>query len=332
MGRTNSQLSGGGSTADTRAVYHNTRPADWLKLPDYDNVADGTAYFLFLIKKDNPSIFDIFTRYGGTKSLDFGHCENGQFVADYQTYTFDTPSDNNSRNNVYTLKYDDFPLYRNDDYAQVVLRFQGTASFGRIWLNTSSQYQYRHNRGLVDMITNIAGAETAAIPFNDGQQVCLDLIYIYDKKGSARLPIGGLYVDTTAQTVTDYGHSPNWRTNLRKTNAVLKATLYNETFQNSVFLEKIRMDISNVTSFNNPFRNSCNSLVDLKFVNYDNVTEFYDINLGNTALSSAALEEFFKTLPTITTAKTLTCSSCAGYSSLTAEQIAIATAKNWTLA
>ena len=43
-------ITGGSSVpqSDTREVYQGTRPAEWLRLPDYDKVEDNSAYFLFM--------------------------------------------------------------------------------------------------------------------------------------------------------------------------------------------------------------------------------------------------------------------------------------------
>lgn len=35
--------------SDPREVYQGTRPAEWLRLPDYDKITDNTAYFLLAL-------------------------------------------------------------------------------------------------------------------------------------------------------------------------------------------------------------------------------------------------------------------------------------------
>lgn len=57
-----------------------------------------------------------------------------------------------------------------------------------------------------------------------------------------------------------------------------------------------------------------------------------DIGLANTALSHGAIVEFFNSLPTIETPKTITLTNTPGASQVTAEDVAIATAKGWLVA
>lgn len=48
----------GGSSApesDPREVYGGTRPAEWLRLPDYDKVEQNTMYLLVELKENYPN-------------------------------------------------------------------------------------------------------------------------------------------------------------------------------------------------------------------------------------------------------------------------------------
>lgn len=339
MGRTNSCVKGGGETTDTRPIYQGNRPSNWLKLPDYDNVETDVAYFLVLIEKDSPTVFQIESRYGGEKSLDFGHCENGSFVADYPRYTFSTPSDNSSRQSSYVFLYEDFPLYRNSLYAQVVVRLQGTDSWERLYFhyNSGQVNERKYNKNIVDMINNIrclrVSTDSSAFTALNAYRVP-DLVYAYNLVETTKPLMNGMYIDSVAEYYTaslsssSGGGSVYTRSVFGKP---FKLNSVNGSFRGMANLKELVYDISEVSSFTNPFYQTY-SLGKVLFVNYENITSFYSFSLGYNNLTADALEEFFKTLPTVETACTLTCSQSLGYADLTAEQIAIATARNWTLA
>ena len=334
MGRVNSHIANIAESSDPRPIYQGTRPANWLRLPEYENVETDVAYFLVLISKTSPTQLAFASRYGGTKSIDFGHCEDGAFVTDYPQYTFDVPSDNTTRNWSYALKYEDFPLYRNENFAQVVVRLQGTDTWERLYF---SGYNDRVNRNIVDMINNIrclrTGVNASAFVGVGSTAHCSDIIYAYNLVDSKTPLTCGVYIDSVTEYYTSAISSSNGYASTDTKSLMgkpFKINNVNYNFRGCNSLEELIYDISEVTNFSTPF--PLLNLGKALFINYENVTEFFSFSFGTNNMTADALEAFFKTLPTVTTACTLTCSGCLGYSDLTAEQIAIATARNWTLA
>lgn len=91
----------------------------------------------------------------------------------------------------------------------------------------------------------------------------------------------------------------------------------------------IDLDITSANNFTNTFT-GCDSLQRLKFAGETtpgNVT----INLTSTVLGHTALVEMIESLPTATTAATIAITGTPGASELTDAEIAVATAKNWTI-
>ena len=95
----------GGSSApqsDPREVYQGTRPAEWLRLPDYDKVEPNTMYLLVELKKNYPNT-EKFTFRATSATVDEGIVVNGAFVSKASR----TIAGNDVNNNAtITLDYD----------------------------------------------------------------------------------------------------------------------------------------------------------------------------------------------------------------------------------
>ena len=91
-----------------------------------------------------------------------------------------------------------------------------------------------------------------------------------------------------------------------------------------------QLDTSAVTNMNSMFY-YCNSLTAITF--NGSVTRWAGsaVSLQDCSLSHAAIVAFFNSLPTITSAKTITLTGNPGVSELTSAEKAIATGKGWTL-
>lgn len=89
------------------------------------------------------------------------------------------------------------------------------------------------------------------------------------------------------------------------------------------------LDISAATTVATAF-NNCTNLRHLTFSG-DTTPGGWTISLTESALSHAALVEMIDSLPTATAAATITITGNPGASELTDEEIAVATAKNWTI-
>ena len=90
------------------------------------------------------------------------------------------------------------------------------------------------------------------------------------------------------------------------------------------------LDLSACTGIDNDFINRCRSLSRL-IIAGETTPGGYTITLPTCPMDHAALVETINSLPTATNAATLAVTNAAGASELTDGEIAIATAKNWTI-
>ena len=76
-------ISGGSSApeSDPREVYQGTRPAEWLRLPDYDKVANRTMYCLVKLFPTGTNKVSFGFRCEGNCTMYAGKVINGEFVA-----------------------------------------------------------------------------------------------------------------------------------------------------------------------------------------------------------------------------------------------------------
>lgn len=101
-------------------------------------------------------------------------------------------------------------------------------------------------------------------------------------------------------------------------------------FQNSQALYSVTdLNIASVANVTNMFQ-YCRSIDRLTFAG-DTTPGGWTIDLTYTALGHDALVEMINSLPTATTAATITITNNPGASQLTDAEIAVATAKNWTV-
>ena len=66
--------------SDPREVYGGTRPAEWLRLPDYDKVEQNTMYLLVELKENYPNKASFIFR-AISATVDEGLVVNGAFVS-----------------------------------------------------------------------------------------------------------------------------------------------------------------------------------------------------------------------------------------------------------
>lgn len=101
-------------------------------------------------------------------------------------------------------------------------------------------------------------------------------------------------------------------------------------FDNCRSLQSVTdLNMSSVTNVSNMFA-VCYSLARLTFAG-DTTPGGYTISLTGTSLDHDALVEMIASLPTATSAATITIAGVPGASALTDAEIAVATAKNWTI-
>lgn len=320
---------GGGNESDNRPVYQGTRPAGWIRLPDYENVKEREYYCLVLLYPYGTNELNFSGRWSGTCYLDFGHTENGNFVADTEALEFEGRGSSNDTPINITVNYDDFPLYElEDNMRQIVCRFRLGSELYRFNRNKGNHDNvYGGNRGIVDIISPVAENT-----FAGGGGANLKYWYCMDG-GCPTSNTSPMYIDTPKDFILPY----NYMERLVKFLKPVKMQTFSETFRNDYLLTELEIDISEVTSWNNPFRNTCYSLSSLKFINGENLTSFPgDINLAYSNLYPKEVKEFFETLPDISTsgtARTITLTNTpTATEGMPDETIAIATAKNWTIA
>ena len=110
------------------------------------------------------------------------------------------------------------------------------------------------------------------------------------------------------------------------------ATNLQSLFQNSGIRRVKDLYIPSCTNLTNAF-SGCSSLEELTFDPRMTTWETpQDINLASTRLSHAAIVNLFNSLPTIESPKTVTLTNAPGAKEVTAEDVAIATAKGWKVA
>ena len=74
-------ITSGSPQSDPREVYQGTRPAEWLRLPDYDKVADRTMYCLVCLFPTGTNKVSFKFMCSGTCTMYAGKVIDGEFVA-----------------------------------------------------------------------------------------------------------------------------------------------------------------------------------------------------------------------------------------------------------
>lgn len=316
--------------SDPREVYQGTRPAEWLRLPDYDKVENHTVYFLLKLFPNGENKVSFNLRFNGVCTISAGEVSNGAFVQ----YADDTPvsvtgtggEDNVAR----TFNFADYPQNQmTDGSRQVVVRLSAPSGFWRIHYAGT---EYRENSGIMDMIIN-AASDAMVFQFGVSNYSC-EYYYVFNGKISPRWK-GARYVKSATNICI-----PNDRlyiTTLKSFLGTVKLADWWETFRQCTSLQELTCDISETTSWTDPFYalQPCYSLRKLLFTGGENLTSFPgDINLSNTALEADAVLAFFNTLPDISTSdtRTITLTNTPAVSEGIPEAtLAIATNKGWTV-
>lgn len=319
----------GGSSApesDPREVYGGTRPAEWLRLPDYDKVEQNTMYLLVELKENYPNK-GIFVFRATSATVDEGIVVNGAFVSKASR----TVAGNGMNNDVtLRLNYDfnefDWAKSISDGTKQIVVRITFTTPYRNIkFMNT---YDYYCPTIIRDMIYNISVRD-----FHNSDVYFYGIKYIYLMEGYPALDraygLEGLGVSpTNSDAGTGYG-ALNTAPELRRLTGCPKV----KKIVASDLLEELVVDISKFTA--NGIGVSLGSLRKVVFSGTENMTAFPgNINFSRTNLSVAAVTEMFNSLPDISggTARTIklakTPAAAAGIPEAT---LTVATNKGWTV-
>lgn len=329
-------ISGGSSApeSDPREVYQGTRPAEWLRLPDYDKVEENTIYFLFELFPYGTNTISLQFRATGIATITAGVVSDGNFIPFEND---DVVSMQGERYNWKTISrafsYADYNTAMSDGTKQIVVQFQTTGSLIRIAFGGSSNGGVE-NRGIRDIIVHKEAMPEGYECFTQGslQRGCL---YYYAIGASA------VIYPERIKTLIYAQHADgailgtmSGSTALVKILGTYKKQVgnYNE-FTNCVSLMELTLDISEWTK-GAPF-NTCYSLRKLLFTNCETMTSFpSNINLTETALEADAVLAFFNTLPDISTSttRTITLTNTPAVSEGIPEAtLAVATNKGWTV-
>lgn len=316
--------------SDPREVYQGTRPAEWIRLPDYDKVEKHTLYFLLKLFPNGENKVSFSLRFGGVCTISAGEVSNGAFVQ----YADDTPVSVTGTGGdqivARTFNFEDYPQNQmTDGSRQVVVRLSAPSGFWRIHYAGT---EYRENSGIMDMIIN---CNSDALVFQYGVfNYSCEYYYIFQGRISPRW-VGAKYVKSATNICIPIDRL--YLGNLRSFLGTVKLNFYYQTFRDCKSLETLECDISEITGWDNAFYSSapCRSLRKLRFIGGENLTSFPgDINLSSTNLTATEVLAFFNTLPDISTSDTRTItlkSTPAAAEGIPETTLAVATNKGWTV-
>ena len=323
----------GGSSApesDPREVYQGTRPAEWLRLPDYDKVEEHTLYFLLKLFPNGENKVSFGLRCSGICTISAGEVSDGAFVQ----YADDTPisitGTGGEQTIARTFNFADYPQNQmTDGSRQIIVRISASNRFFQIHYRGT---EYHENSGIMDMIVN-CDSNTVIFGYGVSNYSC-QYYYVFQGQISNRWK-GAKYVKSATNICI-----PNQTLQLEKLRSFLgtvKLKDYSATFRLCTSLETVECDISEITAWKGAFysSNPCWSLRKLRFIGGENLTSFPgDINLSSTNLTTTEVLAFFNTLPDISTSDTRTItlkSTPAVAEGIPEATLAVATNKGWTV-
>lgn len=330
-------ISGGSSApeSDPREVYQGTRPAEWLRLPDYDKVANRTMYCLVKLFPTGTNKVSFGFRSDGNCTMYAGKVVNGEFVAFENDEPVSVTGGGPYGDKIITrvFNYADYADTMSDGTKQLVIKLEVSSWWYRIWSDTRTG-SYYINDGIVDMILRKDDTETDTFGTVGNLTGCRYFYNFGNKIPDALKAVE--YVKTQSGIC-----EPTTRlyiTTLKSFLGTVKLTSFWETFRQCTSLQELTCDISETTGWDNPFYTGqpCYSLRKLLFVGGESLTSFPgDINLSNTSLGADAVLAFFNTLPDISTsetARTITLRSTPAVAEGIPEAtLAVATNKGWTV-
>jgi hypothetical protein len=316
-------ITGGG---DPREVYGGTRPAEWLRLPDYDKVEQNTMYLLVELKENYPNT-EKFTFRGTSATVDEGIVVNGAFVSKASR----TVAGNGFYNNAtITLDYDfngfDWAKSLSNEKKQIVVRITFTTPYRNVQFNNT--YDYYCPTIIRDMIYNVGASDSFA-----ADSYFYGIKYIYLMEGYPALNraygLEGLGVSPTNSNAGTGYEMLDVAPELRRLTGCPKV----KRIVASDLLEELVVDISEFSG--SGIGVSLRSLRKVVFSGTENMTAFPgNINFSRTNLSVAAVTEMFNSLPDISgsTARTIklaiTPATAVG---IPDDILAVATNKGWTV-
>ena len=327
-------ITGGSSSpqSDPREVYQGTRPAEWLRLPDYDKVADNTVYCLVSLFPTGTNKVSFSFMCNGTCTMYAGKVVDGEFVTfeNDEPVTVEGAGVSTYKYITRVFNYADYTDAMSDGTKQLVIKLETTGSWQRLQSNTGADSYYVNN-GILDMIhrrNEHLGAfgggylRRCRYFYNFGNKIPNNLSDVeYIKTGSGICSADGeLYANR-----------------LKSFLGTVKTSNWSKNFWGCTCLQELTCDISDTTGWNNPFYagQPCYSLRKLLFTGGESLTSFPgNIDLSYTALGADAVLAFFNTLPDISTSDTRTITlknTPAVKEGIPESTLAVATNKGWTV-
>lgn len=329
-----SEIEGIQSGGDSREVYQGTRPAEWLRLPDYDKVADNTVYFLLQLSPygTNKVSFSFRIPYSttGVCTLTAGTVSSGEFVPFESDSVVSVNGIGNTDVNIQrTFNYSDYGTEMSDGTKQVVVQLHTTATLRRINFAGS---EWRDNRGILDIVLRATQEEGYSFRQGSNQRGCL---YYYTFGKYMPMTLKSIKYVQAQNGVVATPDTSLYLTQLVKILGTAKVVVGRENFRDCTHLVELTCDISATKDFGYAFRNTCYSLRRLLFTGGESLTSFpSDISLAYTALEADAILAFFNTLPDISTSDTRTITltnTPAASEGIPDDTLAVATNKGWTV-
>lgn len=323
-----------GVTADTREIYQGTRPLEWIRMPDYDKLDGKCFYVLFHILPYGDNVLQFHFRYEGTLTVEYGSTKDGVFVPDAE-FGKDVIEGIGSTGDAPVYKkvfnYADWGKYPlSNGRRQILIRFHFSGKPYRILMPEGYKYT-KVKECLCD-----CNFDSTFLIY--GGTISCYYYYISKAMISTTFPSGipAKYVMREDGAPFSNGVSSVYSENLIKVFSPFKATSYGELLRGCRSLEEVTIDISEVTSWGNVFRGTCERLRKVTFIGGENLTSFPgDINLNPCDMNVDCVRDFFNTLPDITpseTARTITLTnSPAATAGIPEDVLSIATNKGWTV-
>ena len=319
--------------SDPREVYQGTRPAEWLRLPDYDKVADRTMYCLVSLFPTGTNKVSFKFMCNGTCTMYAGKVINGEFVAfeNDEPVTVEGAGGGTHKDISRVFNYDDYTDTMSDGTKQLVIKLETTGYWYRI-NSTAYSDSYYVNDGILDIILH--KDDTESDTFDSGYLRGCRYFYNFGNSITDRIKTveyvktqSGICKPTTKLLLPE----------LKSFVGTVKLSSWAETFMQCTSLRELTCDISDTTGWNRPFYagQPCSSLRKLLFTGGESLTSFPgNIDLSNTALGADAVLAFFNTLPDISTSTTRTITlknTPAVAAGIPESTLAIATNKGWTV-
>lgn len=330
-------ITGGSPQSDTREVYQGTRPAEWLRLPDYDKVEENTIYFLFELSPYETNTISLMFRTSGIATITAGIVSDGEFIPfenddvvsmQGEMVTWKTISR--------TFNYADYGTAMSDGRKQIVVQFQTSAGLNRVAFAGSSPNSSLENRGVRDIIIHKEFEGEGYQCFNQGvsQRGCLYYYAIGAYSAKYPVSIKTLMYAQHADGVV-FGSMANSTALVKILGTCKKEDRSSNEFTNCYALTELTLDISEWTTSGSLSLSTCNSLRKLLFTNCETMTSVpSNLDLPNTALGADAVLAFFNTLPDISTSDNRTIwlkGTPAVKEGIPESTLAVATNKGWTV-